>query len=86
MTELAKSGGRTPGPALYSEAVITGGNWHRIGFVWDGAERILYVDDIPVALDSQSSLGGATGGLVIGVGTGNQAATFWSGLIDDVRI
>ena len=86
MTELSKSGGRIPGSPLYSETVITDGNWHRIGFVWDGAQRFLYVDDIPVAIDDQASLGGSTGGLVIGVGTDNQAGTFWSGMIDDVRI
>ena len=86
MTELTKSGGRTTGSPLYSETVITDGNWHRIGFVWDGSERILYVDDIPVALDSKGSLDSATGGLVIGVGTGNQAGTFWSGMIDDVCV
>jgi len=86
MTELTKSGGRTTGTPLYSDTVITDGNWHRVGFVWDGAQRILYVDDIPVAVDDQNSLGGATGGLVIGVGTDNQADTFWSGMIDDVRI
>ncbi len=86
LTELAKSGGRTPGSPLYSETVITDGNWHRIGFVWDGAQRFLYVDDILVATDDQASLGGSMGGLVIGVGTDNQAGTFWSGMIDDVRI
>jgi hypothetical protein len=86
MTELAQSGGRTSGTPLFSETIITDGNWHCVGFVWNGAQRILYVDDIPVALDDQASLGGATGGLAIGVGTGNQAGTFWQGLIDDVRI
>jgi gluconolactonase len=86
MTELTKSGGRTTGVPLYSETMITDDNWHRIGFVWDGSQRTLYVDDIPVALDSQSSLGGSTGGLVIGVGQGDQDGTFWSGMIDDVRV
>jgi len=86
MTELTKPGGRTPGSPLYSETVITDDSWHQVGFVCDGAQRILYVDDIPVALDDLSGLGGATGGLVIGAGTGSQAGTFWSGLIDDVRI
>jgi hypothetical protein len=87
MTELTKSGGRTLGVSLYSETVITDGNWHRVGFVWDGSQRILYVDDIPVALDShESGLDGSTGGLVIGAGSGNQSDTFWSGLIDDVRV
>ncbi len=86
MTKLTKSGGRVTGSPLYSETVITDGNWHRVGFVWDGFQRILYVDDIPVALDNQDSLGSSAGGLAIGVGTGNQAGTFWSGTIDDVRI
>jgi hypothetical protein len=86
MTELTKSGGRTKGVSLYSETVVTDDTWHRLGFVWDGSQRILYVDDIPVALDSQSGLDGSTGGLVIGVGAGNRTDTFWSGLIDDVRI
>jgi len=86
MTELTKSSGRTSGAPLYSETAITDGNWYRIGFVWDGAQRILYVDDIPVALDSQANLGGSSGGLLIGAGTDNQPGSFWSGLIDDVRI
>ena len=86
MTEITKSGGRATGSPLYSETVITDGNWHRIGFVWDGSERILYVDDIPAALDGLGSLDSAKGGLVIGVGTGNQAGSFWSGMIDDVQI
>ena len=84
MTELRSSGHQSS--PLYSETVITDGNWHRVGFVWDGSQRVLYVDDIPVALDDQSSLAGAKGGLVIGTGTGNQAGTFWSGMIDDVQI
>jgi hypothetical protein len=86
MTELAKSGGRTTGIPLYSEAVITDDNWHRVGFTWDGSDRILYVDDIPVALDSQSGLDSSTGGLLIGAGPDNRAGSFWSGMIDDVRI
>ena len=84
MTELMSTG-RTATP-LYSETAITDDNWHRVGFVWDSSQRTLYVDDIPVAIDNQTGLGGSTGGLVIGVGQGNQAGTFWSGMIDDVRI
>ena len=84
MTDL-KSDGRSP-TSLYSEAVITDGNWHRIGFVWDGAQRNLYVDGAHVAIDVQARLTRSTGGLAIGVGKGNQPGTFWSGMIDDVRI
>ncbi len=86
MTELTKSGGRTPNVALYSETVITDGNWHRIGFVWDGSQRTLYVDDTLVALDAQSNLAGSAGGLYIGTGKGSEPGTFWSGMIDDVWV
>lgn len=72
--------------SLTSEVVITDGVWHRVGFVWDGTNRILYVDDVEVARDTQSSLTGSTGGLYIGAGKNLTAGTFWSGLIDDVRL
>jgi hypothetical protein len=32
-----------------SEVVITDGDWHRVGLVWDGTNRVLYVDDVAVA-------------------------------------
>lgn len=36
--------------------VITDGTWHRVGFVWDGSKRILYVDVIEVGSNTQSNL------------------------------
>ena len=84
MTELKESG-RT-GSALFSETVITDGNWHRVGLVWDGTNRILYVDDVAVAADTQSELVGSNGGLNIGCGKNLEPGSFWSCLIDDVRI
>jgi len=51
MTEL-KYPSRKVKP-LASQAVITDGNWHRVGFVWDGSHRILYVDGMEVAKDTQ---------------------------------
>jgi hypothetical protein len=84
MTEL-KGSGRTAKP-LQSQTVITDGDWHRVGLVWDGSNRILYVDDIEVAQDTQDGLEGSTGGLYIGCGKGMEARTYFSGLIDDVRI
>jgi hypothetical protein len=71
---------------LHSEIMITDGMWHRIGFVWDGLYRSLYVDDILVAEDTQEGLGSSVGGLNIGTGKAMEPGTFWSGLIDDVRI
>jgi hypothetical protein len=75
----------TPQP-LKSESVITDGQWHRIGFVWDGANRTLYMNDVLVAEDSQANLQGSDDGLYIGTGKAMEPGTFWSGLIDDVRI
>jgi hypothetical protein len=72
--------------ALASPAVIVDDAWHRVGLVWDGSNRILYVDDVEVARDTQSGLASSTNGLYIGAGSKQAAGTFWSGLIDDVRI
>ncbi len=76
---------RTAGP-LQSQMVITDGNWHHIGLVWDGYFRMLYVDGINVAQDEQNNLEGKQGGFYIGAGVNLEAAGFFSGLIDDVRI
>ena len=84
MTELKGSGRDTT--ELQSQTIITDGHWHRIGFVWDGSFRTLYVDDVAVAEDTQESLGGSDNGLYIGCGKAMKAGTYFSGLIDDVRI
>jgi hypothetical protein len=84
MTEF-RSPGRT-GKPLHSQTNITEGEWHRVGFVYDGANRILYVDDIAVAEDTQDALESSDSGLYIGCGKAMEAGTYWSGLIDDVRI
>ena len=89
MTNLSRPpGGRTPPLPLLSEFVITDGNWQRIGFVWDGLCRHLYVDGVEVASDAEplSGLNDAYGGLYIGTGSNCSAGSFFSGLIDDVRI
>jgi hypothetical protein len=81
--------GRDPkpsGPPLISSTVVTDSDWHRVGFVRDGINRILYVDDVEVARDTAANLEAAGEGLYIGVGSGLEPGTFWSGLIDDVRI
>jgi hypothetical protein len=84
MSEL-KSAGRFSKP-LYSDAPIAGDTWHRIGFTWDGSNRRLYVDDTLVAADTDLALATCGGGLTIGCGADQALGTFFSGLIDDVRI
>ena len=71
---------------LVSQAVITDGDWHRVGVSWDGANLLLYVDDVEVARKTQSSIPGSQNGLYIGAGNKLGVDTFFSGLIDDVRI
>ena len=83
MTDLKLPIGGSP---LSSEAVVTDGDWHRIAISWDGKNRILYVDDVEVAKDTQSSLPYSTGGLYFGAGKNLEAGSFWSGLIDDIKI
>ncbi|UCE48492.1 MAG: LamG domain-containing protein [Phycisphaerales bacterium] len=77
---------RVPPQPLVSEFVITDGDWHRVGFVWDGSDRILYVDGLEVARDTQTGLGSSEGGLYLGASSTLEPGSFFSGLIDDVRI
>ncbi len=85
MTEL-KGTGRDM-RTLCSETVITDGDWHRIGLVWDGNRRCLQVDDTVVAEDTQADgPAGSRGDLNIGCDRDMTAGTFFTGLIDDVRI
>jgi len=84
MTEL-KCTGRSTGH-LYSETVITDGQWHRLGLVWDGSHRKLCIDGVIVAEDAQPGLEGSQMGLYIGTGKTMEPGTYFSGLIDDVRI
>jgi L-ascorbate metabolism protein UlaG (beta-lactamase superfamily) len=81
-TEL--KGGRSA-RALKSSVSIINGAWHHVGLVWDGSNRILYVDDAEFK-DTQVGLPAATDGLIIGAGNATSPGTFWKGLIDDVRI
>jgi hypothetical protein len=84
MTDLCESGRN--GVPLLSEVGITDGAWHRIGFIWDGLHRSLYVDDMLAAEDTQDGLESSNGGLYIGTGKFMTPGTYWSGLIDEIRI
>jgi beta-lactam-binding protein with PASTA domain len=73
-------------PALTASKVITDDQWHEVGLTWDGTNRTLYMDGASVATDKPAAPASSTGGLNIGAGKNLDAGTFWSGLIDDVRI
>jgi len=85
-TELTPPTRRVPVPPLISSVPVADGAWHRLAFVWDGISRSLYVDDVLVAQDEQDSLVECRGGLNLGCGADLSLGTFFSGLIDDVRI
>jgi N-acetylneuraminic acid mutarotase len=86
MTGLKATG--RGGASLLSQTSITDNNWHRIGFVWDGSYRHLYVDGGAVAKDNAQlpDLMSSDGSLYLGTGCSHAPGTFFSGLIDDVRI
>ena len=74
---------------LVSETVVTDGQWHHVGLVYDldVFHRRLYVDGVLVAEDAMPVAGvPSDSGLHIGAGKDLDANTFFSGLIDDVRI
>ena len=85
MTEL-KGAGRDS-RTLCSDTIVTDGSWHRITLVCNGDARSLYVDDILAAQDTQAGgSAGCSGGLNIGCDKDMAPGSFFSGLIDDVRI
>jgi hypothetical protein len=84
MTDI-KFGGRSGG-LLLSQTVVDDGQWHQIGLVWDGLHRTLVVDGISVAEDMPTAMASSDRGFYIGVGKDFSAGSFFSGLIDDVRI
>jgi hypothetical protein len=74
---------------LESESVITDVQWHHIGLVYDldSLHRRLYVDGVLVAEDATVVSGvPSDGGLYIGASKDLDATSFFSGMIDDVRI
>ena len=73
--------------SLVSSVNITDDNWHRVGLSWDGTNRVLIVNNVAVALDMQRrNLERTEVELNIGCGPNSTSGTFFSGLIDDVRI
>jgi hypothetical protein len=78
-----------PHGPLESEFVVTDGQWHHVGLVYDldGLQRHLYVDGVEVAGDTDMVGPVASdGNLYFGAGKNLDVGSFFSGLIDDIRI
>jgi hypothetical protein len=61
---------------LQSETVIADDAWHRVALSWDGANRILYVDDVEVAKDAQLGFASSESSLYIGTGKDMALGTY----------
>lgn len=87
MADLRRPGGRIL-PPLVSDFLIADNQWHHIGLTWDGAYRSLWVDKSIVARDTEAlyGLASSSGGLYFGAGKTLDAASFFEGFIDDIRI
>jgi len=71
---------------LQSDILITDNNWHSIRLMWDGSERTLFVDGVQVAVGSLITPMSSDAGLHIGAGKNTDRGSFWSGLIDDIKV
>ena len=75
--------GKTP---LFSDVVVTNGDWHRIALVWDGTDRILGADGKEIAREPLGAVHLSESGLITGAQDNFEPGTFPSGLVDDIRI
>jgi len=73
---------------LVSEANISDGAWHQLRLVWDGKRRYIYVDGAEAAADTRDlgTLKSSNHDFFLGVGEDLAPGTFFSGLVDEMRI
>jgi len=71
---------------LQCDACICDNTWHEVGLVWDGINRSLFVDGVEVAHDTQVKMAACRGCLHLGASDDLHPGSFFTGLIDDVRI
>jgi hypothetical protein len=83
-TDLKSSG--KGGESLTSDAYVLDEQWHRVVLTCDDTNRTLQMDGVEVARDTQPSLSASNGSLQIGCGKSATPTTFWTGLIDEVRV
>jgi len=86
LTTDLMSSDRKNGKSLTSSAFVLDDQWHRVVLTWDGTNRVLGVDGVEVARDTQPNLAASSAILQIGTGKNGAPTPFWTGLIDDVRI
>jgi hypothetical protein len=81
-------GGRFAVPLISHTPITEDNQWHFIRLVWDGSHRRLYMDDIEVAVDTKSlgHLVSSLAGLYFGAGASLDTGSFWTGMLDDIRI
>jgi len=86
VTDLRDNNSRAP--LIAQEPVITDNDWHHVGVVWDGSKRHLYIDGKQAAKDNVnlSKLLTSYGELYFGAGKNLELNSFWSGIIDNIRI
>ncbi len=84
MTDLSASA--RAGTPLFSDVVVTDGQWHRVVLVWDGTNRVLCVDYKEAAREPLGEVSVPAGKLIIGASGSLDQESLWSGLIDDVRV
>ncbi len=72
--------------SLSSNAFILDDQWHRVALVWDGTSRAFHMDGVEVVRDTPPSLETLYSMLYIGAGRHLGTTSYWSGLIDNVRI
>jgi len=78
--------GGTAGNYLYSVTPVDDGQWHHIGWVYDGTMSYIYVDgEVDATEENSGQITVSSYPLYIG---DNSQATgrYWTGLIDDVQI
>jgi len=75
-----------PMPALESNVIVTDDTWHHIGLIRDEVGKSLYVDGVEVARDNTLPALPAIGDLRIGADKILDPGSFFTGMIDDIRI
>lgn len=74
------------GPFDFITTAVTAGVWHHVAGVWNGTQRVVYVDGVLVGAPIADTAGPTfnTGNVRLGCGAGGGGAL--SGLIDSVRV